>query len=164
MGGEAQHLSPDADPTGTQLLRHGRLPGKRRGQGRDTTRRARGSAATRPLARTAHCPHQRHVALAGRSGRGDAAATAACTGILTDERTDMNEDRDETGLEMEEDAREQIGDAVLQAATSALDTGRFTPEQAQDIAHALRQSIIAGLEAWMTLFYEVIDEDEDYTE
>ena len=74
----------------------------------------------------------------------------------------MNEDRDETGLEMEEDAREQIGDAVLQAATLALDTGRFTPEQVQDIAHALRQSIIAGLEAWMTLFYEVIDEDEEY--
>jgi hypothetical protein len=72
----------------------------------------------------------------------------------------MNEDRDETGLEMEEDAREQIGDAVLQAATSALDTGHFTPEQAQ----AMRQSIIAGLEAWMTLFYEVIDEDEEYGE
>ena len=76
----------------------------------------------------------------------------------------MNEDRDETGLEMEEDAREQIGDAVLQAATSALDTGRFTPEQVQDIAEAMRQSIIAGLEAWMTLFYEVIDEDEEYGE
>ena len=76
----------------------------------------------------------------------------------------MNEDRDETGLEMEEDAREQIGDAVLQAATSALDTGHFTPEQAQDIAQAMRQSIIAGLEAWMTLFYEVIDEDEEYAE
>ena len=76
----------------------------------------------------------------------------------------MNEDRDETGLEMEEDAREQIGDAVLRAATSALDTGRFTPEQAQDIAEAIRQSMIAGLEAWMTLFYEVIDEDEEYGE
>ena len=76
----------------------------------------------------------------------------------------MNNDRDETGLEMEEDAREQIGDAVLHAATSALDTGRFTPEQAQDIAEAMRQSIIAGLEAWMTLFYEVIDEDEEYAE
>ena len=76
----------------------------------------------------------------------------------------MNEDRDETGLEMEEDAREQIGDAVLHAATSALDTGRFTPEQAQDIAEAMRQSIIAGLEAWMTLFYEVIDEDDEYAE
>jgi hypothetical protein len=76
----------------------------------------------------------------------------------------MNEDRDETGLEMEEDAREQIGDAVLQAATAALDTGRFTAEQAQDIAEAIRQSMIAGLEAWMTLFYEVIDEDEEYEE
>jgi hypothetical protein len=76
----------------------------------------------------------------------------------------MNGDRDETGLEMEEDAREQIGDAVQQAAVSALDTGRFTPEQAQDIAEAIRQSIIAGLEAWMTLFYEVIDEDEEYEE
>ena len=76
----------------------------------------------------------------------------------------MNEDRDETGLEMEEDAREQIGDAVLQAATAALDTGRFTPEQAQDIAQAMRQSIIAGLEAWMTLFYEVIDEDDEFAE
>ena len=76
----------------------------------------------------------------------------------------MNNDRDETGLEMEEDAREQIGDAVLHAATSALDTGRFTPEQAQDIAEAMRQSIIAGLEAWMTLFYEVIDEDDEYAE
>jgi hypothetical protein len=76
----------------------------------------------------------------------------------------MNDDRDETGLEMEEDAREQIGDAVLHAATAALDTGRFTPEQARDIAEAMRQSIIAGLEAWMTLFYEVIDEDEDYVE
>ena len=28
----------------------------------------------------------------------------------------------------------------------------------------LREDVIAGLEAWMTLFYEVIDEDEDYAE
>ncbi len=68
-------------------------------------------------------------------------------------------------LEMEDDAREQIGAAVAQAAADALDTGRFSPEQAEDIANAMRRSIIAGLEAWMTLFYEVIDgEDEDYEE
>ena len=75
----------------------------------------------------------------------------------------MNGDFDESGLEMEDDAREQIGNAVSQAATLALDTGRFTPEQVEDIVNAIRQSTIAGLEAWMTLFYEVID-DEDYDE
>lgn len=68
------------------------------------------------------------------------------------------------GLEMEDDAREQIGNAVMQAATEALDTGRFSPEQVQDIASAIRQSMISGLEAWMTLFYEVMDEDEDFEE
>lgn len=72
----------------------------------------------------------------------------------------MNGDQDETGLEMEDDAREQIGSAVMQAASAALDTGRFSPEQVQDIANAIRQSTIAGLEAWMTLFYEVIDDEE----
>lgn len=75
----------------------------------------------------------------------------------------MNGDFEESGLEMEDDAREQIGSAVTQAATLALDTGRFTSEQVEDIVGAIRQSMIAGLEAWMTLFYEVID-DEDYDE
>lgn len=76
----------------------------------------------------------------------------------------MDEHFDDSGLEMEDDAREQIGNAVMQAAVQALDTGRFTPEQAQDIAGAIRQSMIAGLEEWMTLFYEVMDEDDEYQE
>ena len=71
---------------------------------------------------------------------------------------------DESGLEMEDDAREQIGEAVMQAATQALDTGRFSGEQVQDIANAIRHSMIAGLEAWMTLFYELADEDEEFAE
>lgn len=74
----------------------------------------------------------------------------------------MDEDRDD-GLEMEDDAREEIGSAVAQAAIAALDTGNFSPEQVQDIAGAVRQAVIAGLEAWMTLFYEVVD-DEDFEE
>ena len=75
----------------------------------------------------------------------------------------MDDSYDDNGLEMEDDAREQISTAVMEAATAALDTGRFTPEQAGDIAQAIRQSMIAGLEAWMSLFYEVVDsDDEDY--
>lgn len=76
----------------------------------------------------------------------------------------MDHDHDESGLEMEDEAREQVGAAVAQAATQALDTGRFSGEQVQDIANAIRQSMIAGLEAWMTLFYDVLDEDEEYAE
>ena len=67
----------------------------------------------------------------------------------------MEHDHDESGLEMEDEARDQIGAVVAQAATQALDTGRFSPEQVQDIANAIRHSMIAGLEAWMTLFYEI---------
>jgi hypothetical protein len=73
----------------------------------------------------------------------------------------MEHDHDESGLEMEDEARDQIGAVVTQAATQALDTGRFSPEQVQDIANAIRHSMIAGLEAWMTLFYEI---DEEYAE
>lgn len=72
----------------------------------------------------------------------------------------MNGENDDTGLEMEDEAREQIGSVAQQAASAALDTGNFSPEQARDIANAIRQSMIAGLESWMTLFYEVIDEEE----
>jgi hypothetical protein len=73
----------------------------------------------------------------------------------------MEHDHDDSGLEMEDEARDQIGAVVTQAATQALDTGRFSPEQVQDIANAIRHSMIAGLEAWMTLFYEI---DEEYAE
>jgi hypothetical protein len=74
----------------------------------------------------------------------------------------MDEDREDDGLEMEDEAREEIGEAVMQAASLALDTGRFSPEQVQDIANAMRQAIIAGLEAWMTLFYDVVDEEDEF--
>ncbi len=74
----------------------------------------------------------------------------------------MEHDHDDPGLEMEDEARDQIGAVVTQAATQALDTGRFSAEQVQDIANAIRHSMIAGLEAWMTLFYEI--EGEEYAE
>ena len=73
----------------------------------------------------------------------------------------MEHDPGDSGLEMEDEARDQIGAVVTQAATQALDTGRFSPEQVQDITSAIRHSMIAGLEAWMTLFYEI---DEEYAE
>ncbi|HZS89428.1 MAG TPA: hypothetical protein VFE42_18300 [Chloroflexota bacterium] len=75
----------------------------------------------------------------------------------------MSEDYSDA-LEMEDEAREEIGKAVVDAVTRSLDTGNFTPEQVNDITNAIRAATIAGLEAWMTLFYEVDDEDLDYDE
>ena len=67
-------------------------------------------------------------------------------------------------LEMEDEAREEIGKTVADAVSRSLDTGNFTPEQVANLTDAIRAATIAGLEAWMTLFYEVDDEDLDYDE
>lgn len=75
-----------------------------------------------------------------------------------------NYDEEDPGLEMDDHARDQIGEAIVAAATAALDTGRFSSEQVSDIAAAIRQSMIAGLEVWMTLYYEILEEDEDFEE